>query len=126
VREALGQPKLRIHDLRHSFASVAVNIGYDLRIVGGLLGHRDLETTAGYAHLDRTQVAKASERVGRHLERALQAPAKSQSSPAPRSPFGRFVTSKLSMRSFCEAQGLELTAFRRDLLKWRTQHRGRV
>ncbi|MBL1435922.1 MAG: tyrosine-type recombinase/integrase [Rhodobacteraceae bacterium] len=64
LRVQIGKPKLRLHDLRHSFASVAVNSGLDLQVVGGLLGHSDLGTTAGYAHLDEMRITAASQRVG--------------------------------------------------------------
>ena len=51
IRAAAGLPALRIHDLRHSHAAVAVNRGEGLRVVAGLLGHADIATTFGYAHL---------------------------------------------------------------------------
>ena len=56
---------LRIHDLRHSFASLAVNRGASLPLIGSLLGHASPVTTARYAHLfDDTQRATA-ERIGK-------------------------------------------------------------
>ena len=48
-----GVGSLRIHDLRHSHAAVAVNGGEGLRVVAGLLGHADIATTFGFAHLVR-------------------------------------------------------------------------
>ena len=48
-----GVGTLRIHDLRHSHAAVAVNGGEGLRVVAGLLGHADIATTFGFAHLVR-------------------------------------------------------------------------
>ena len=45
VRAAAGLPTLRIHDLRHSLAAVAVNGGEGLRVVAGLLGHADIKTS---------------------------------------------------------------------------------
>lgn len=42
---------VRLHNLRHSYASVAVSIGEELRTVSSLLGHTDLASTMGYAHL---------------------------------------------------------------------------
>ena len=74
VRKALNRPRFRLHDLRHSAASVAVNSGMSLQTIGGLLGHADLDSTAGYAHLDEARVSEASERVGRHLGRAFRKP----------------------------------------------------
>jgi integrase len=130
VRKQLGRPKLRIHDLRHSFASVAVNLGYDLRIVGGLLGHRDIETTAGYAHLDQVRVAAASERVGRHLGRAFSKPVRkakpAQPAPDTRSVFAQFVTSKVPLPMFCASHALDPDTFRQDLIVWRAQKGSRA
>ena len=51
IRERAGLGELRIHDLRHSYAAVAVGNGEGLRTVAGLLGHADIATTFGYAHL---------------------------------------------------------------------------
>ena len=51
VREAAGLPNLRLHDLRHSYASTLVNNGVSLYDVQQLLGHRSITTTQRYAHL---------------------------------------------------------------------------
>ncbi|MEK9752555.1 MAG: site-specific integrase [Rhodospirillaceae bacterium] len=51
VRREAGCPDLRIHDLRHSFASAALAAGVELSQIGELLGHRSAQTTKGYAHL---------------------------------------------------------------------------
>jgi integrase len=56
---------LRIHDLRHSFASLAVNQGASLPLIGALLGHASPTTTARYAHLFDER--EAVERVGKLL-----------------------------------------------------------
>ena len=72
VRKSLRRPTLRIHDLRHSYASVAVNRGLDLRVIGGLLGHLDIETTAGYAHLDGSTLTKAAETVSKEIDRLMR------------------------------------------------------
>ncbi|MBL4558960.1 MAG: tyrosine-type recombinase/integrase [Rhodobacteraceae bacterium] len=92
VRTALGMPRLRIHDLRHSFASVAAGRGHDLTAIGGLLGHADRGVTAGYAHLDTATLRAASARVGRHLERAMQR--------APQAPPAREGTTDAAYRAF--------------------------
>ena len=52
IREQAGLPGLRIHDCRHTWASQGVMNGVGLTTVGRLLGHRQRETTAIYAHLD--------------------------------------------------------------------------
>lgn len=51
VREAAGLSDARLHDLRHSFASVAVAGGFSLFMIGKVLGHKDTRTTEIYAHL---------------------------------------------------------------------------
>ena len=71
IREAAGLDTLRIHDLRHSHAAVAVSGGEDLRVVAGLLGHADIETTFGYAHLAERPVFDAANRVSRGLAEML-------------------------------------------------------
>jgi integrase len=64
IRRRAGLDGLRIHDLRHSFASFAIAQGASLPVVGGLLGHRSLQATATYAHLSATPVRAMSEAVG--------------------------------------------------------------
>ena len=54
---------VRIHNIRHSFASRALALGEDLPIIGRLLGHRRVETTARYAHLARDSVKESAERI---------------------------------------------------------------
>lgn len=51
VRAEAGCPDLRLHDLRHSFAAVALDAGYSLSQIGELLGHASTQTTKRYAHL---------------------------------------------------------------------------
>ena len=58
---------VRLHDLRHSFASSALALGESLPMIGKLLGHRRIESTARYAHLDRGAVREAAERVAASL-----------------------------------------------------------
>ena len=54
----------RIHDVRHSFASALANSGESLQLIGALLGHSSVETTARYSHLLDDHLRKATERVG--------------------------------------------------------------
>jgi integrase len=63
LRRAAGLNDLRIHDLRHSFASVAAGLGEGLHMIGKLLGHSQAQTTHRYAHLAADPVKAASERV---------------------------------------------------------------
>jgi integrase len=62
---------LRIHDLRHSFASVGAGSGMGLPIVGKLLGHADHATTARYAHLDNDPLRRASNAIGKAVADAM-------------------------------------------------------
>lgn len=71
VRKAAGLEGMRIHDCRHNFAAVAVGSGEGLRIVADLLGHADIKTTFGYAHLAEATVCRAANRVSRILADAL-------------------------------------------------------
>lgn len=63
ARVRAGLPDLRVHDLRHSFASFLVNAGRSLYEVQELLGHADIRTTSRYAHLSRERLFEAVEMV---------------------------------------------------------------
>jgi integrase len=67
IRGAANLEDVRIHDLRHSFASVAVAGGMSLPLIGALLGHSQPATTARYAHLSSDPLRTASEVVGRRI-----------------------------------------------------------
>lgn len=71
VRKAAGLTDVRIHDLRHSFASNIVNAGGSLPVIGALLGHRNVATTARYAHLDRDPVRVVADRAAGSIAAAL-------------------------------------------------------
>ena len=64
---------VRIHDLRHSFASRALALGEGLPMIGKLLGHTQVQTTARYAHLARDTVKTSAARIGDSIERDLDA-----------------------------------------------------
>lgn len=61
VRDRAGLANVRIHDLRHTYASNAVSSGMPIQMVGKLLGHSQLQTTMRYAHLAEDPVRKAAE-----------------------------------------------------------------
>ena len=63
VREKADLADVRIHDLRHSFASRALALGESLSMIGKLLGHNKIDTTARYAHLARDSIKASSARV---------------------------------------------------------------
>lgn len=74
IRAEAGIGKLRVHDLRHHFASLAVSNGIDLHIVGQVLGHHEIDSTLGYAHLATDALMKSATRVSRVIDRSLRNP----------------------------------------------------
>jgi len=71
IRARAGIADVRIHDLRHSFASVAAATGSSLPVIGALLGHKQPQTTARYAHLAADPLQQATDAVGTQLLRAM-------------------------------------------------------
>jgi len=63
---------VRPHDLRHTFASHAVNNGFSLPIIAKMLGHKDLKTTQRYAHLHEDPVKKANDNVSLKLKKVMR------------------------------------------------------
>lgn len=63
IRERAGLNDVRIHDLRHSYASRALALGENLTMIGKLLGHTQVQTTARYAHLARDSIQNAAARI---------------------------------------------------------------
>ena len=70
-RSTAGLPHVRLHDLRHSYVSIAVQNGFDLEAVGRLLGHMLPDTTRRYAHLDDGCIVEAAETVGSSIAAML-------------------------------------------------------
>jgi integrase len=71
IQRHAGLKDVRIHDLRHTFASIGARASLGLPIVGKLLGHSQPATTARYAHLDADPLRRASNVIGDHLTAAL-------------------------------------------------------
>ena len=71
TRARAGLKDVRIHDLRHTFASTAVASGQGLPMIGKLLGHTQVQTTARYAHLAADPVRSAADSVATSLREAL-------------------------------------------------------
>lgn len=71
LRAEAGLPTLRIHDLRHTFASVGASSGLPLFTVGKLLGHATTATTSRYAHLAEDPVREASNVIAAKLAAAM-------------------------------------------------------
>jgi len=72
VRGAAGLEDLRIHDLRHSFASIAVSGGDSLYLVGKVLGHRQSRTTERYAHLKDDPLRAVANRTSERIAAIMQ------------------------------------------------------
>ncbi|MDI6623184.1 MAG: tyrosine-type recombinase/integrase [Brevundimonas sp.] len=71
ARQLAGLEDVRIHDLRHTYASLAASGGQSLPLIGKLLGHRDVKTTARYAHLADDPVQAAADRTAESASAAL-------------------------------------------------------
>ena len=72
LRALAGLDDVRLHDLRHTYASHAVMSGLDLYTVGRLLGHADIASTERYAHLADEHVVKAAGRIDRIVGDAMK------------------------------------------------------
>lgn len=71
VARHAGLEGVRLHDLRHTFASVGAGSGLGLPIIGKLLGHAESRTTERYAHLDNDPLRRAANRIGSDLAAAI-------------------------------------------------------
>ena len=72
IRKRAGLDGVRLHDLRHSFASVAAAGGLSLLMIGRLLGHTQAATTQRYAHLAADPVRAANEAIGQRIAAAMR------------------------------------------------------
>lgn len=72
VRVAAGLPSVRIHDIRHIFASVAIDAGVSEEVIGGILGQKTRDVTARYAHLGQSSVRAGAVTVGNILALKLK------------------------------------------------------
>jgi integrase len=71
VKKAAGLDGLRLHDLRHHYASTGANMGQGLAILGGLLGHSSAAMTARYAHIDADPKKRAAESIGASINAVM-------------------------------------------------------
>ncbi len=72
IRERAKLPDVRLHDLRHSFASIAVTGGDSLYLVGKVLGHRQARTTERYAHVADDPLRAVADRTSRQIAAAMK------------------------------------------------------
>ena len=74
VSRRAGLKGVRIHDLRHSHASVGASEGLSLPMIGAILGHTQSATTQRYAHLANDPLRRASDRIGASIAAAMGEP----------------------------------------------------
>lgn len=72
IRKLASLEDVRIHDLRHSFASIAASGGLSLPMIGKLLGHTQAATTQRYAHLAADPLRAANEAIGQRIAAAMK------------------------------------------------------
>lgn len=72
IRRLADLPDVRIHDLRHTFASSGVALGQGLPIIGRLLGHTQPQTTARYAHLAATPALEVADKISLNLAEFIE------------------------------------------------------
>ena len=72
LRAIAGLEDVRIHDLRHTFASIGAGMGMSLHMLGRLLGHTQASTTSRYAHLAQSPVQAAADAIGAELMRLAE------------------------------------------------------
>ena len=90
-RKMAGIEDVRIHDLRHSFASFAVSKGMSLAVIGRLLGHTQVQTTARYAHLMAAPMTEAASSVTDVLGDLMNINTKPMSSQKPERQAGNTI-----------------------------------
>lgn len=71
VAKRAGLEEVRIHDLRHTFASFGAGGGFGLPMIGKLLGHKQVATTQRYAHLDNDPLRRATGAIGATIAAAM-------------------------------------------------------
>lgn len=72
LRKRAGLADVRLHDLRHGFASVGVSLNQSLYVVGQVLGHRKATTTQRYSHLQLDPLRSAADATARHVADAMK------------------------------------------------------
>jgi integrase len=73
IRETAKLDDVRLHDLRHSFASRGLIVGEGLPMIGKLLGHSQIQTTARYAHLANDPIKSAADRIAEGISTSAAA-----------------------------------------------------
>jgi integrase len=86
IRNTAGLDDVRLHDLRHAFASIAASSGMGLPIIGKMLGHSQAATTARYAHLASDPVKAAAAEVAGKIAAAMKGASGPDNVNRPREP----------------------------------------
>jgi integrase len=89
VRKAAELSEVRLHDLRHSFASIGAAGGLGLPMIGALLGHKTTTTTQRYAHLSADPLRAANEAIGAKIAEAMALPRATGSGEIVMTPVGK-------------------------------------
>lgn len=71
IANRAGLKCVRLHDLRHTFASVGAGSGLGLPVIGKLLGHRQAATTHRYAHVANDPLRRAANEIGKSIAKAM-------------------------------------------------------
>lgn len=71
IRKEINAPDLRLHDLRHSYASFGIGLDMNLSMVGNLLGHRDIAATQRYAHIHEKVSVENAQKIGDHIQKII-------------------------------------------------------
>lgn len=71
LKEAASLDGVRLHDLRHTFASFGAAGGLSLPMIAAILGHRDVKTTQQYAHLADSPIKAAADRTAAAIQGAM-------------------------------------------------------
>jgi integrase len=81
IRQKAGLGHLRLHDLRHAFASFLINSNYSLFLVGQILGHSDPKVTQRYSHLSTKTLQEAASSASAKIKKAMRPKETSKAEP---------------------------------------------
>jgi hypothetical protein len=99
IRRTAGLEDVRIHDLRHSFASIGASTGDSMLIIGALLGHSSAKTTQHYTHLSDHPLKSAAERISDEIVRHFEMHGTDEATSASttdKDPFGAYWASEIA------------------------------
>jgi integrase len=82
IRDKAGLDDVRLHDLRHSFASMGVSVGGSLPVIGRVLGHSQAQTTARYAHVADKLASDLVEATGVQIMQAMRSASAPEKHPS--------------------------------------------